>query len=152
MENEVTDPLGGETVKFEISFTAYRYFPFGWMAMLPPNPELRSALASAFGTPGPAAASEGDLARAALDLLRKDPALGESIQLATIRAGASPSSQRYFEPLTIGLATAAVLALQTRVKFKMDHKHNWSVEVDKKSSSDATVKLLVQRLLPFLGK
>ena len=121
-------------------------------ADLPPTPELRSALATAFGSPEPAPASEGDLARAALDLLRQDPAFAEPIQLATIEAGEPSSRQRYFEPLTIGLTTAALLALQTRVKIKRDHTGKWSLEVDKKSSSDVVVKLLVQRLLPFLGK
>jgi len=119
---------------------------------LPPDPELRSALAAAFNSAGQAPASEGDLARAALDLLRQDPAFAEPIQVMASQAGAPASRQRYLEPVTIGLATAAVLALQTRVKFKMDHNHKWSIEVDKKSSSDAVVKLLVQRLLPFLSK
>ena len=117
---------------------------------LPPNPDLRAALAAAFGSHEPAAASEGELARAALDLLRQDPAFAEPIQLAAM--GYPASRHRYLEPLTIGLVTAALLVLQTRVKFKLDSNHKWSIEIDKKSSSDATLKLLVQRLLPFLGK
>jgi hypothetical protein len=119
---------------------------------LPPTPELRSALATAFGSPEPASASEGELARAALDLLRQDPAFAEPIQVMASQAGGAASRQRYLEPLTIGLATAAVLALQTRVKFNLDSNHKWSIEVDKKSAGDAAVKLLVQRLLPFLSK
>ena len=119
---------------------------------LPSTPDLRAALATAFGSPEPAHTSEGELARAALDLLRHDPAFAEPIQVMTKQAVDPASPQRYVEPLTIGLATAALLALQTRVKFKLDHNHKWSIEIDKKSSSDATLKLLVQRLLPFLGK
>ena len=119
---------------------------------LPPGPELRSALASAFGTPDAGSASEGELARAALDLLREDPNFAEPIQVMASQAGESASRQRYLEPVTIGLVTAALLALQTRVKFKRDHTGKWSLEMDKKSSSDAVVKALVQRLLPFLGK
>ena len=119
---------------------------------LPPTPELRAALATAFGSPESAPTSEGELARAALDLLRQDPAFAEPIQLMSSQSGEPASRQRYFEPLTIGLVTAALLVLQTRVKFKLDHDGKWSVEVDKKSAGDAIVKLLVQRLLPFLGK
>jgi len=115
---------------------------------LPPTAELRSALATAFDSPAPAPASEGDLARAALDLLREDPTFSGPIQVMTKQA----VDQRYIEPLTIGLATAALLALQTRVKFKMDSNHKWSIEVDKKAASDPVLKFLVQRLLPFLGK
>ena len=48
---------------------------------LPPNGELRSALTTAFGTPDAAPASEGELARAALDLLRQDPAYAEPVQV-----------------------------------------------------------------------
>lgn len=117
---------------------------------LPRNSELRSILATAFGSPVPA--SEGDLARAALDLLRQDPEFAELIQLISTKTGGLASRQRYFEPLTIPLATAALLALQTRVKFKLDSNHKWSIEVDKKSGGDAAVKLLVERLLSFLGK
>ena len=46
---------------------------------LPPNPELCSALATAFGSPEQASANEGELARAALDLLRQYPAFAEPI-------------------------------------------------------------------------
>ncbi len=119
---------------------------------LPPNPELRAALAKAFGGSEPTATSEGELARGALDLLRQDPDLAQPIQLMSIQSGEPASRQRYLEPLTIALTTAALLALQTRVKFKRDHTGKWSMELDKKSSSDSTLKLLVQRLLPFLGK
>lgn len=119
---------------------------------LPSAPELHFALATAFGSTSPAPVSEGDLAHAALDLLRQDPALAQDIQLAAIQVGTSGSPQRYLDPLTIPLVTAALLALQTRVTFTLDSDHKWSIKVDKKSSGDAVVKLLVQRLLPFLSK
>ena len=119
---------------------------------LPPSLELRSTLASVFGSPAPRTGSEGDLARAALDLLRQDPAFAESIQLATIEAATPESPPRYLDPLTVSLITAALLVLQTRVTFTLDSSRKWAIKIDKKSSSDAAVKLLVQRLLPFLGK
>ena len=40
-----------------------------------PTPDVRAALAAAFDNPAPTAASEGDLARAALDLLAPGPRL-----------------------------------------------------------------------------
>jgi hypothetical protein len=119
---------------------------------LPPDLHLGSALATAFGSPEPASASEGDLARAALDLLRQETTFAQDIQLATIEASAPSIRDRYFDPVTISTLAAAMLVLQTRVKFKLDSSGNWSVEVDKKSAGDGTVKLLVQRLLAFLGK
>ena len=95
---------------------------------------------------------EGELARAALDLPRQDPAYAEPIPVMSSQAGEAASRQCYVEPTTIVLKAAALLALQTRVKFKLDSNHKWSIEIDKISSSDAAVKLLVQRLPPFLGK
>jgi hypothetical protein len=113
-----------------------------------PTPDVRAALAAAFDNPAPAptAASEGDLARAALDLLAQDPAFAESIRIMASQPSAA--SQRYFEPVsTIVLTTAALLVLQTRVKFKRDHTGKWSFEIDKKALSDGTLKSLVQHLL-----
>jgi hypothetical protein len=119
---------------------------------LPKVPELRSILGSAFGSPEETPVSEGDLARAALDVLAQDPAFAEPIQtmVRQAAAGAPASSQRYLEPATIALTTAALLVLQTRVKFKLNHEPKWSLEIDKKAASDGAVKLLVQRLLSFL--
>jgi hypothetical protein len=118
---------------------------------LTPTPDLRAALAAAFDNPPQTAASEGDLARAALDLLAQDPAFAEPIQIMTgAAAGAPAGSQRYIDPATIALTTAALLALQTRVKFKRDHSGKWSIEIEKKSASDGAIKLLAQRLLSVL--
>jgi hypothetical protein len=118
---------------------------------LAPTPDLRAALTAAFENPPHTIISEGDLARAALDLLSQDPAFAEPIQIMTrAAAGAPAGSQRYIDPATIGLTTAALLALQTRVKFKRDHTGKWSIEIDKKSANDGAIKLLAQRLLSLL--
>ena len=115
-------------------------------------PALRSVLGSAFGSPQETGVSEGDLARAALDVLSRDTAFAEPIQTMARQAaaGAPASSQRYLEPATIALTTAALLVLQTRVKFKLDHERKWSLEIDKKAASDDAVRLLVQHLLSLL--
>jgi hypothetical protein len=119
---------------------------------LPTNPEARAGLAAAFGDSVSMPASEGELARAALALLAEDPAFADPIRLMASQADASVSRQQYLEPVSIALTTAALLVLQTRVKFKLDHTGKWSVDIDKKSSSDGAVKLLVERLLSLLGK
>lgn len=93
--------------------------------------------------------SETELAAAALDLLSQDPEFAEPIRLMK-----TPSSrpQQYIEPAIIALTTAVLLVLQTRIKFKADQSGKWSVDIDKKSAGDATLKLVIQRLLPFLQK
>ena len=114
-----------------------------------PTPDVRAALAAAFGNPAPAAPCEGDLARAALDLLAQDPAFADPIRIMARQPPAA--SQRYFDPVSATtLTTAALLVLQTRVKFKRDHTGQWSFEADKKALSDGALKLLVQHLLSLL--
>jgi hypothetical protein len=81
---------------------------------------------------------QGDLARTALDLLAQDPAFAEPIRVMSR------------QPAAIALTTAALLVLQTRIKFKRDHTGQWSIEADKKALSDGTLKLLVQHLLSLL--
>ncbi|HUI81602.1 MAG TPA: hypothetical protein VLY24_26940 [Bryobacteraceae bacterium] len=117
---------------------------------LPSMADLSSALTAAFDNPAPSPTSEGDLARAALDVLSQDPAFAEPIRIMASQPAAPPP--RYTDPGTIAVITAALLVLQTRIKFKRDHSGKWSFEVDKKAASDSAVKLLVQRLLSMLGK
>ena len=121
---------------------------------IPALPEAGKALATAFSGIEKVEATEGGVARAALELLAHDPEFAGPIEAMTKQAAAGSAAppQSYFEPTTIALTTAALLALQTRVKFKVDHQGKWSLEIDKKAASDGAVKLLVQRLLSLLGQ
>jgi len=115
-----------------------------------PDASVLLALSAAFEPSPLTAVSEADLARAALDLLAQDPTFTEPIKIMS--AQPTSGTQRYLDPGSIALTTAALLVLQTRVKFKLDSNRKWSLEIDKKSSADGAVKLLVQRLLAFLDK
>jgi hypothetical protein len=106
------------------------------------TPELRAALASAFDAAA-APVSEGDLARAALDVLAEDPEFAEPIRIMS-REEAAPA-QRFIDSGSIGIALAAILVLQTRFKAKWTH-----FEIEKKALGDSALKLLIQRLLQFL--
>ena len=116
------------------------------------TPGLRDALAAAFGSSAVPTASEGDLARAALELLSDDPRFAESIEIAILDPDAplSSSPERYLDGSSITLATAALLVLSTRVKFKIDNSGKWSFEIEKKSAGDGVVRVLVERLLSVL--
>jgi hypothetical protein len=118
---------------------------------IPSNPDATAALRAAFSGDSEAPPTEGELARAALDLLSADPAFAEPIRVMAAQSGPS-GPQRYIEPATIALTSAVLLALQTRIKFKLDHTHKWSLEIEKKATADATVKLVAQRLLAYLDK
>jgi hypothetical protein len=117
---------------------------------LPSVPELRTLLSAAFADPAPPA-TEGDLAGAALDLLAQNPEFAEPIRVMASQPVTAASRQRYLEPGAIAVTTAALIVLQTRVKFKRDHTGKWSIEVDKKTS-DSALKPLIQRLLSLLPK
>jgi hypothetical protein len=112
------------------------------------TPALQAALAATFGTPPPIPTTEGDLARAALDLLAQDPAFTNPIQTMAQH----PSPERYLDHATITLTTAALLVLMTRIKAKLDNTGKWSIEIDKKAASDSLLKLLVQRFLSLPPK
>lgn len=86
--------------------------------------------------------------RAALALLAEDPVYAGPIEIMSRQP--PTGADRYLDPTTIALTTAALLVLQTRIKFKLDHTRKWSLEIDKKAAGDGVLKLLVQRLLPFL--
>jgi hypothetical protein len=118
----------------------------------PSSPQLRAALAAAFDDAPHTPCSEGDLARAALDLLSQDPGYAEAIQVMAGQGSTPGSPERYFDPTGIALTTAALLVLQTRVKFKRDNTGKWSVEVDKKAGGDSVIRQLAGRLLTFLER
>ena len=110
----------------------------------PSDAELRALLSDAFSAPAqPNAVSEGELARTALNVLRQDPRYNAAIERL-----ADPATMSY-EPisLTIAVGVAAIMALRTRLRFKMDSAGKWSLDVDKQASSDETVKELVKGVM-----
>lgn len=110
------------------------------------------ALAVAFGAASTTSASDGDLARSGLDLLAQDLDFAEHIEsLAQHPASTGRDPYRFDTLQTIGLTTAAILALQTRVHFRLDNKGKWSLDIDHKSLSDGALKVLVERILSRFG-
>jgi hypothetical protein len=114
----------------------------------PSSPQLRAALAAAFDDASHTPCSEGDLARAALDMLSQDPD-AEPIQVMASRGSTPVSPERYFYPTGIALTTEALLC-SGRESSSRDNTGKWSVEVDKKAAGDSVIKQLVQPLLAFL--
>ncbi len=90
--------------------------------------------------------SEGDLARQALTLLSRDPEYAETIQ-ALIEG---PQARDFTGVETVVITTAVMIVLQTQVKFERDKEGKWSLSIEKKPTSDALLKPLVQKFLGFL--
>ena len=52
----------------------------------------------------------------------------------------------------LAIVVAALVVLQTRIKFKRDSRGRITFELEKKAASDGLLRGLVQKLLPFLGR
>jgi hypothetical protein len=112
------------------------------------TPDMANALQSAFDVSKPVKkASEGDIARLALQLLSDDPKY-----LPNISALMIGSNTQKFSPDwgTISIVISALVILQTRYKIEKDKKGNISWVVEKKSAADALLKPLIEKLLSYL--
>ncbi len=111
------------------------------------TPELRQALREFATGPEVAAvpAGDGDLARAALLLLADDPQ--QQPILTALIEGPAPTKFGVLE--TAAVVTAVLLVLQTHVRFERDKDGRWSLKIEKKSTDNSLLKILVQKLLSF---
>ena len=109
---------------------------------------MGKALADEFqigsGTGG-AGVSEGELARQALLVLAEDPEAAIAIE----RLASTPGDNAQVFDFGIGLTVAVLIVLQTHVKFERNADGKWSLQVEKKPTSDGLVKGLVQKLIGF---
>ncbi|HEX8200085.1 MAG TPA: hypothetical protein VF590_06330 [Isosphaeraceae bacterium] len=122
----------------------------GGVTPLEPTPDLGRALAEALEVAPPhEPAAEGDVARLALRLLAEDPVLR-----TTVRAlAAGPAPERFDPAATLAVTAAVLLVLQTHVRFARGKDGRWTLTVEKKPTTEALLKPLVQKLLSlFPGK
>ena len=115
---------------------------------IPWNPGLRQALAGEFNVePGAAPTSEGELARQALLVLAEDPDTRQAIE--TMAAAAEQSPQKFDFGASIAITAAVLFVLQTHIKFDRQPDGKWSLQIEKKPTSDALMKDLVQKLISY---
>lgn len=91
--------------------------------------------------------SEGELARQALLVLAEDPETRTAIERMAARS--EVRFQKFDFGVTIGLTAAVLFVLQTHVKFERRPDGKWSLQLDKKPTSDALLKGLVQKLISY---
>ncbi|MEM8558767.1 MAG: hypothetical protein AAGG50_13190 [Bacteroidota bacterium] len=95
-----------------------------------------------------APASEGALARTALLLFAEDPEMAPRLE-SLLDAGPVRS---FVDPGTaIGLTVAALIVLQTHVRFYRDKEGKWTLKVEKKPTDTSLLKKLMAGILG-LGK
>ena len=116
---------------------------------LPWTLDLCQALAGAFELPPPRErASDGELARRALLLAAEDPATREAIRI--MAANPPETGTRYDPGTSIALATAVLIVLQTHLRFERDKQGKWTLKIEKKPTTEALLKPLVEKLLAYL--
>jgi hypothetical protein len=109
--------------------------------------DLRQALASEFDAgPVTTSVSDGELARQALLVLAEDPDTRNAIETMA----AQPQSLQKFDfGASIALTTAVLMVLQSHIQFERTNDGKWSLKVEKKPTSEALLKGLVQKLLGY---
>ena len=116
-----------------------------------PTPEMAAALESALPVAVAGAAdraSEGEIARAALQWLAEDPEYAKRISAMILGA----NTQRFsVDPATIGMVVAGIVILQTRIRFEKDKKGQTSFVIEKKAASDTLLKALVEKLMGWMN-
>lgn len=108
---------------------------------------IADAVAGTFSAATPAGPppGDGDLARAALLVLAEDPRHAETIR--TLASGHEAKSFVFGE--TVAVLTAALVVLQTRVRFSRDKDGKFTLVVEKAAASDGLLKALAEKLLSF---
>lgn len=115
------------------------------------TPELWKELASAFclsecTTTKPA--SEDELVKQALSVLAEDPERRAAIETMAAQPDSEP--QKFDFGASLSLTAAVMIVLQTHLRFERQEDGKWSVKVEKKPTSDALLKGLVQKLLAYV--
>ena len=92
--------------------------------------DLRNALAVSAGLSAGSTATvaDGDLAREALLLAAQDP--DNQAPLSALIAGSPP--ERFLDPATLAIGVAALVVLQTHVKFERTKDGKFSLKIEKK--------------------
>ncbi len=112
------------------------------------TPDLQATLGAAFDAASAGGAvSEGDLARAALRLYAEDP----DHRAALTAMLDHPAPQQFDLGATLAVTAAVLVILQTHVRFYRDKAGKWTLKVEKKPTSDALLKPLVQKLLGYVS-
>ncbi|MBC8752451.1 MULTISPECIES: hypothetical protein [Paraburkholderia] len=91
------------------------------------------------------AASDGEVARAALRLVASDPAHEAGIEALLDH----PQGEKFVMVETAAVVSAALIALQTHVRFERDKQGQWTAKIEKKPTDSSLLKDLVKKLLSF---
>lgn len=112
----------------------------------------REALRAAFSEPlSPNPATEGELARLALQVLAEDDSQVRDA-IHTMAAHPMEGKQQFELGTTIAVTTAVLLVLQTQVEFERDKDGRWSVKIKKLPTKEKLLQPLVAKLLALLPK
>jgi hypothetical protein len=111
------------------------------------TPEIRQALQGVVSSPhSDESFSGGELARQALLLLSEDPEIGPNLE----RLIENPP-QKFDLGTTMVITVAALIAVQTHVRFERDKAGKWKLVIEKKPTNEGLLKILVRGILGWKG-
>jgi hypothetical protein len=122
----------------------------GAATALTPDAALGTALTSETGAAPEAGVSDGDVAKAALALLAEDPAVAPTLA-AMIENPPAEDSAHESVALGMGIGVAALVVLQSYIKFERDKAGEWTFKFEKQPMSDSLLKDLIGKLGGWLG-
>lgn len=114
----------------------------GGAVAVDPDAALADDLATAAGITPDADATDGDVATAALLLLADDPAMHHPLEHFLDHPPAVP----FADPVTLGVGLAALVVLQSYVKFERDKAGKWTFKFEKQPMSDSLLKAVIAKL------
>ncbi len=110
------------------------------------TPEEQTALRNEFCPAGvEGGVTDGDLARAALQVLACEPKLATRID--DLARGPKPDQMAIDFVTGVVVVTLAIAVLKTGVSFKVDSTGKWSLKIDKEALSDELMKILIEKIL-----
>jgi hypothetical protein len=109
--------------------------------------ELRRTLALSFDLSSlpEESVTEEELAKQVLLVAAEDP--DKRVAIEMMAAQSDIVGQKFDFGATFSLTVAALIVLQTHMCFERDKNGKWTVRVEKKKTSDALLRGLVQKLL-----
>lgn len=110
------------------------------------TPEVLDAL-RAVASPEAGTVTEADLARTALLFFAQDPTAREHLGFMLEQ----PAARSFDWGTTVAITTAALVILQTHVRFHRNTEGQWTLKIEKKPTSDSLLKALLQKMLTRLG-
>lgn len=132
---------GGKAVRILQTISNYR-LSGGQADDVTPDHDLAGRLAAELGTAAETSATDADLARAALLLLADD----EEMRPVLVNMLDHPPADSFVVGTGVAIGAAALVVLQSYIKFERDKSGKWTFKFEHKPMSDSLLKAVITKL------